>query len=71
MSKEIKFTKFPTELSEDQLLDLSDYDEAEGFGMQDVIVTEEGFWLQDVDNFEERKKHYLKLYEVVIERSED
>ena len=71
MNKQIKFVKFPTVLSDEQLLDLEDHDSTDGYSCQDMILLNEGVWLVDGQLFETRSKHYISLYHIVKKRSEE
>lgn len=65
MSKDIKFTMFPTKLTSQQLLELSNLDAEDGYGLCEAIVLEHGFWLKDNDEFNMKRDHYRNLHHIV------
>lgn len=70
-NKNIVFTMFPSELTDGQLLDLADIDQDNGYGGQDVILLNHGFWLPTDGVFQERQQHYLNLFERVTSPEDD
>ena len=70
-NKNVLFTTFPSELTDDQLLDLADIDQEGGYCCQDVILLNHGFWLPTDVVFQERQQHYLNLFERVTSPEDD